>query len=82
MLMRMLDVHKQLEQTTLLQAQNQGAIYQTKQIESRLEGLSVELIHMGYTNATVQKIVEDFHIQWTPSAATAGATPVANQAKQ
>ena len=72
-LMAQLDQRQQLEQTLLLQARNQSQLAQAKQLEGRLEALSVDLVHMSQTNATARKIVQDFNIQWSPGPTPAPA---------
>ncbi|PWU10560.1 MAG: hypothetical protein C5B50_25155 [Verrucomicrobia bacterium] len=80
-LMRMLDVRQQLEQATLAQARKQGAVYQTQQLDSRVNAFGFELIQMGRTNATAQKIVQDLGIQWS-GPGPAGAAPGMKEGKQ
>jgi hypothetical protein len=76
----LLEQREQLNQALLMQAQNMGALAQARQLEARLEGLSLELLSVAKTNATARQIVQDFNIQWTPGPATptpAAPVPVA-----
>ena len=57
----------QLDQARLMQAQNAGALAQARQLEARLEALSLDLLQAAKTNAAAKQIVQDFNIQWTPS---------------
>ena len=85
-LVNLLNQREQLNQTLLMQSQNLGVLAQARQLEARLEGFSLELIQVSKTNAAAKQIVQEFNIQWTPSAtppsgamapgaAPAGATP-------
>jgi len=69
------DQHEQLGQAALMQAQNMGALAQARQLETRLEALSLELLQVAKTNAAAKQIVQDFNIQWTPGAAGAAPAP-------
>ena len=73
-LANLLDQREQLNQTAILQAQNVGVLAQARQLESRLEALSLDLLQVGKTNAAAKQIVQDFNIQWTPGPA-ASAPP-------
>jgi hypothetical protein len=57
----------QLDQARLMQAQNSGALAQARQLEARLEALSLDLLQVARTNAAARQIVQDFNIQWTPN---------------
>ena len=65
----LLDQREQLNQTLILQAQNVGVLAQSRQLEGRLEALSLELLQVAKTNATAKQIVQDFNIQWNPGPA-------------
>ena len=67
------DQREQLSQAVLMQAQNAGALAQARQLERRLEALSLELLQVAKTNATAKQIVQDFNIQWTPPSPQASA---------
>ena len=62
----------------LLQQRTQLA--QARQLEARLEALSLELLQVAKTNAAAKQIVQDFNIQWTPGQAASspaqGPAPV------
>jgi hypothetical protein len=75
-LVNLLAQRDQLNQAVLAQAQNLGALAQARQLESRLEALSLDLLQVAKTNAAAKQIVQDFNIQWTPAPA-APAAPVA-----
>jgi hypothetical protein len=68
-LWNLLGQRQQLNQARLLQAQNAGALAQARQLEARLEALSLDLLQVAKTNATAKQIVQDFNIQWTPGPA-------------
>jgi hypothetical protein len=57
----------QLDQARIMQAQNVGALTQARQLEARLEALSLDLLQVARTNSAAKQIVQDFNIQWTPS---------------
>jgi len=59
----------QLDQARLMQAQNVGALAQARQLEARLEALSLDLLQVAKTNTAAKQIVQDFNIQWTPGPA-------------
>jgi hypothetical protein len=81
-LANLLDQRKQLNQVLLVQAQNMGVLAQARQVESRLEALSLDLLQVAKTNATAKQIVQDFNIQWNPNPAASVQTPAAtNQHK-
>lgn len=76
-----LDVREQLNQAVLMQAQNAGTLAQARQLESRLESFSLDLLQAAKTNAAARQIVQDFNIQWTPrptAPAPAPAVPAAS----
>jgi hypothetical protein len=66
---------QQLDQTQLLQSQNLGALAQAQQLESRLKGLSMELLEVARTNVAASQIVRDFSIQWNPGPDPAAPAP-------
>jgi hypothetical protein len=65
----LLQQRTQLDQARLMQAQNVGALAQARQLEARLEALSLDLLQVAKTNAAAKQIVQDFNIQWTPGQA-------------
>lgn len=71
---------KQLDVLTLQQQQEIGRLrpllQSLNEVETRLQNLSLELLHMSQTNATAAQIVRDFGIQWTPAAGGAAAAAV------
>ena len=81
-LMNLLAQREQLNQTLLMQAQNLGALAQARQLEARLEGLSLELLQVARTNATAKQIVQEFNIQWTPTPAAPVAAPAPSTQKK
>ena len=70
----------QLNQARLMQAQNAGALVQARQLEARLEALSLDLLQVAKTNTAARQIVQDFNIRWTPGQAASspgqGPAPV------
>jgi hypothetical protein len=79
-LSNLLQQRAQLEQAKLMQARNAGALDQARQLEARLEALSLDLLQVAKTNATAKQIVQDFNIQWNPAPAAthpAQAPPLA-----
>jgi hypothetical protein len=75
-LVGMLNQREQLNQAALMQLQNLGTLSQARQLETRLEGFSMDLIQLAKTNAAAKQIVQEFNIQWTPGpAAAAPAAP-------
>jgi hypothetical protein len=60
-----------------MQAQNAGALAQARQLEARLESLSLELLQVAKTNAAAKQIVQDFNIQWNPGPAVSVPAPAA-----
>jgi hypothetical protein len=74
-LANLLQQRNQLDQARLMQAQNVGVLNQARQIEARLEALSLDLLQVAKTNTTAKQIVQDFNIQWSPGPAA--ATPAA-----
>jgi hypothetical protein len=68
-LVNLLNQRDQLSQALLMQAQNVGALAQARQLETRLEALSLELLQVAKTNAAAKQIVQEFNIQWTPGPA-------------
>jgi hypothetical protein len=77
-LVNLLDQREQLNQAVLMQAQNIGTLTQARQLEARLESLSLDLLQVAKTNAAAKQIVQDFNIQWNPSPAASGPVPVAS----
>lgn len=73
----LLDQREQLNQAVLMQAQNAGALTQARQLEQRLESLSMDLLQVARTNAAAKQIVQDFNIQWNPGPAASAPAPVA-----
>jgi hypothetical protein len=73
----LLDQREQLNQAVLLQAQNAGTLAQARQLESRLESFSLDLLQVAKTNAAARQIVQDFNIQWTPRPGAAAPAPSA-----
>jgi hypothetical protein len=71
----LLQQRTQLDRARLLQAQNAGALAQARQLEARLEALSLDLLQVAKTNATAKQIVQDFNIQWTPGPAAPVPAP-------
>jgi hypothetical protein len=67
----------QLSQAQLMQAQNVTTLAQGRQLEMRLEALSVELLQVAKTNAAAKQIVQDFNIQWNPGPAASAPAPAA-----
>ena len=74
-LSNLLGQREQLNQVLLMQSQNLGALAQARQIETRLESLSLDLLQVAKTNATAKQIVQDFNIQWNPNPAAALPAP-------
>lgn len=70
----MLQTRTQLDQARIMQARNAGALDQARQLESRLEALSLDLLQIAKTNAAAKKIVQDFNIQWNPAPAAPSPT--------
>jgi hypothetical protein len=59
-----------------------GTLAQARQLEARLESLSLELLQVARTNAAAKQIVQDFNIQWTPGpAASVPASAAGTQKK-
>ena len=69
---------KELNQVLLMQAENMGALAQGRQLETRLESLSLELLQVAKTNPAAKQIVQDFNIQWTPGPAASAPAPAAS----
>jgi hypothetical protein len=79
---KLLDQREQLNQVLLMQEQNMGVLAQARQVESRLEALSLDLLQVAKTNATAKQIIQDFNIQWNPSpVAAVRALAATNQHK-
>jgi hypothetical protein len=78
-LVNLWDQREQLSQAVLMQAQNAGALAQARQLEARLEALSLELLQVAKTNAAAKQIVQDFNIQWTPGPAASVPAPAAGK---
>jgi hypothetical protein len=79
---KLLDQREQLHQVVLMQEQNMGVLAQAREVERRLEALSLDLLQVAKTNATAKEIVQDFNIQWNPSPTAAVRAPAAtNQQK-
>ena len=76
-LVNLLEQREQLNQAVLMQAQNIGTLTQARQLEARLESLSLDLLQVAKTNAAAKQIVQDFNIQWNPNPAISGPVPVA-----
>jgi len=76
-LVNLVDQREQLNQAVLMQAQNAGALAQARQLEARLESLSLELLQVAKTNAAAKQIVQDFNIQWNPGPAVSVPAPAA-----
>ena len=74
-LVNLVDQRDQLSQAALMQAQNIGTLAQARQLETRLEALSVELIQVAKTNVAARQIVQDFNIQWNPGPTAPTALP-------
>jgi hypothetical protein len=74
-LVNLVEQHNQLDQARIMQAQNAGGLAQARQLEARLEALSLDLLQVARTNATAKQIVQDFNIQWTPGPTAAPAAP-------
>jgi len=70
-LVNLLELRNQLAQARLMQEQNAGGLAQARQLEARLEALSLDLLQVARTNAAAKQIVQDFNIQWTPGPAAA-----------
>jgi hypothetical protein len=66
---------QQLASAQSMQNQNTRALEQSRQLETRLEGLSLELLQIGKTNSNAKQIIQEFNIQWTPAAARPAAAP-------
>jgi hypothetical protein len=82
-LVNLWDQREQLSQAVLMQAQNAGTLNQARDLGTRLEALSLELLQLAKTNATAKQIVKDFNIQWTPPASTAPApAPAADKQRK
>lgn len=78
----LLEQRQQLTRASRLQAQNAGALTQARQMEARLEALSLDLLQIAKTNAAARSIVEEFNIQWDPRpAAAVPAPPLGSQKK-
>jgi hypothetical protein len=73
-LVNLLAQREQLNQALLMQSQNLGVLAQARQLEARLEGFSLDLIQLSKTNAVARQIVQEFNIQWTPSATAPSGT--------
>ena len=69
----------QLDQARLMQAQNANVLAQARQLEARLEALSLDLLQIARTNDAAKQIVRDFNIQWTPPPTTAAPAQPAAQ---
>jgi hypothetical protein len=59
-------------------AQLETTLSQQPQFEARLQGLSLDLLQLGKTNAAAQQIVQEFKIQWMPGSTAAPAPAAAN----
>jgi hypothetical protein len=76
-LANLLQNRAQLERVRAMQEQNAGVLTRTRQLEARLDALSLELLQLGRTNSAAKKIVQDLNVQWTPSPPAPGtAQPV------
>jgi hypothetical protein len=74
-LVNLLNQRAQLNQAQLAQAQNFGMLAQARQLEGRLEALSLDLLQVAKTNATAKQIVQEFNIQWTPGPTAPAPAP-------
>ena len=72
-LVNLVEQRNQLDQARIMQAQNAGGLAQARQLEARLEALSLDLLQIAQTNAAAKKIVQDFNIQWSPGPTSTGA---------
>ncbi len=71
----LLQQRSQLDRARLLQIQNAGVLAKARQLEARLEALSLDLLQVAKTNAAAKQIVQDFNIQWTPGPAAPAPAP-------
>ena len=71
----LLGQRSQLNQARLMQEQNAGALAQARQLEARLEALSLDLLQVAQTNASAKRVVQDFNIRWTPGTAAPAPVP-------
>ena len=81
-LMSLLNQREQLNQTQLMQTQNLGALAQARQMEGRLEALSLDLLQLAKTNTAAKQIVQEFKIQWTPGPTAPPPAPAPTNPKQ
>ena len=86
-LMRSLDQRRQLHQLQLTQVANIGrlssVLAQSRQVETKLQAVSLDLIRVARTNSLAAQLVREFNIQYTPGAETAApalVNPAANSA--
>ncbi len=70
-----LEQRTQLTNARLMQAQNQGALAQVQQLNTRLEALSLDLIALAQTNAAARQIVQEFNIRWNPGPGATSNPP-------
>ena len=74
-LMRSLDQRRQLHQLQLTQVANIGrlssVLAQSRQVETKLQAVSLDLIRVARTNGLAAQLVREFKIQSTPGAETA-----------
>ena len=77
-LANLLTQRDQLSQAQLMQAQNAGALAQVRQLEGRLESLSLDLLQIAKTNAAAKQIVQEFNIQWNPGPAASAPAPASS----
>ena len=75
-LKNLLAQHQQLEQTRTLQDQNLETLMQARDLGSRIQELSLDLLEVAKTNAAAKQIVQDFGIKWNP-----GPTPALTNAQ-
>lgn len=81
-LVNLFNQRDQLNQALAMQSQNVGMLAQARQLGSRLEALSLELLQVAKTNAAAKQIVQDFNIQWNPGPAAPVSMPAStNQQK-
>ena len=65
-LANLIEQGQELDRARLMQAQNSPRLAQARQMETRLEALSLELLQIAKTNTVARQIVQDFNIQWSP----------------
>ena len=70
-LKNLLAQHEQLRQTRTLQDQNLETLYRARELEAKVQDLSLDLLAVANTNAAAKQIVQDFGIKWNPGPAAA-----------